>query len=232
MLSSLITVHDEIRAASGEIACLCIWKTAAPGERAIYLWTIGFSRHLITKHLRPTYTCIDITAGEAAASSPPSTAILASLKTHRRNPGLDTNTLEFYHQTRGMKLKSLIFFLHARSRSISPRLGRDIFRAIGFSRLRHSGPDCLPAGGPGLTARLGGEQLLLPRRVYLRLAMRIAIIYPSPTPPKKKRNRQEGERGEDWEGQNWFFLTHTAQGTLGTPSSDHLFPEMNWINLV
>lgn len=199
---------------------------------AVYLRTIEFSRHLITKHLWSTYACIDITVSEAAVSSLPSTAIFASLKTHRRHPGLHPNTLEFYHQTRGMKLKSLIFFLRARSRSISPRLGRDIFPAIGFSRLRHSSLDCLPAGGPGLTARLGGEQLLLPRRVYLRLAMRIAIIYPSPTPPKKKRNRQEGKRGKDWEGQNWFFLTHAAQGTLGTPSSDHLFPEMNWINLV
>lgn len=219
-------------AASGDIACLYIWKTTVPGECAIYLRTIEFSRHLITKHLRSTYACIDITVSEAAVFSLPSTAIFTSLKTHRRHPELDTNTLEFYHQTRGMKLKSLIFFLHARSRSISPRLGCDIFPAIGFPRLRHSSLDCLPAGGPGLTARLGGEQLLLPRRVYLRLAMRIAIIYPSPTPPKKKRNRQEGKRGRDWEGQNWFFLTHTAQGTLGAPSSDHLFPETNWINLV
>lgn len=66
-----------------------------------------------------------------------------------------------------------------------PETGTGIFfLPLGFSRLSVQHLDCLPAGGPGLAARLAGEQLLLPRRVYLRLAMRIAIIYPSPTSPQ------------------------------------------------
>lgn len=86
------------------------------------------------------------------------------------------------------------------------------FPATGLSRLRRSYPDWLPAGGPSLTARLAGAQLLLPPRVYLRLAMRIAIIYPSQHLPKQ---RKRGERGER---RNWFFLIHAAaRGTLGTP---------------
>lgn len=115
-----------------------------------------------------------------------------------------------------MKLKSLIFFLRTRSRSISG--DRDVIFSChwAFSSLAQH-PDCLPAGDPGLTARLAREQLLLPRRVYLRLAMRIAIIYPSPTPPKKKRNRQQGKRGKDAKGEIDSFLIHAAWETLGPP---------------
>lgn len=91
------------------------------------------------------------------------------------------------------------------------------FLPLGFSRLRHSSSDCLPAGGPGLAARLGGEQLLLPRRVYLRLAMRIAIIYPSPTPPKKKRNRQEGEQGRGWRGAKLILSVTYSTGDIRYP---------------
>jgi len=126
-----------------------------------------------------------------------------------------------------MKLKSLIFFPRTRNRSISGD-GDVIFSCHwAFSSLAQH-PDCLSAGGPGLTARLAGEQLLLPRRVYLRLAMRIAIIYPSPTSPKtERRNRQAGGTTEVK-----FILVDTCgMGDIRYTSFDHQFQEMNWINL-
>lgn len=181
-----------------DIPCLCRWRETVPGECTVYLQTIEFSRHLITKHLWPTYACIDITASR---QQPPRSCLqlFLPLLKHTGTIRIGPKYSRILSSDSGMKLKSLIFFLHARSRSISRDWDVIFSCHWAFSSLaRH--PDWLPAGGPSLTARLGGEQLLLPWRVYLRLAMRIAIIYPSPTPPEKKRNRQEGKRGKDERG--------------------------------
>lgn len=171
-----------------------------PGESTIYHQAIEFSRHLITKHLWPTYACIDITVSRQQQPPLSRLQLFLALLKHTDTIRIEPKYSRILSSDLGMKLKSLIFFLHARSRSISGDWDVIFSCHWAFSSLAQH-PDWMPAGGPGLTARLAGEQLLLPRRVYLRLAMRIAIIYPSPTPPKKKRNRQERKRGMDERGE-------------------------------
>lgn len=91
-----------------------------------------------------------------------------------------------------MKLKSLIFYLHTRSRSIS-RDGMGYFPAIGLPRLRHS---TLTASQQGS----GSDCTHRRRTVTSAAASLFASRYenchhlPFPTSPKtEKRNRQPGE---------------------------------------
>lgn len=186
------------------VPCLCRWMILCQVSVPFTFKTIEFSRHLITKHLWAAYACIDATGGRQQSPRSRLQLFLPLLK-HTGTIRIGPKYSRILSSDSGMKLKSLIFFLHARSRSISPDWDVIFSCHWAFSSLAQH-PDWLPAGDPSLTARLAGEQLLLPRRVYLRLAMRIAIIYPSPTPPEKKRNRQEGKGGKDERGKLIFFF--------------------------
>ena len=109
------------------------------------------------------------------------------------------------------KLNSLIFCHHTRSRSISSD-----WVVIFFSSSLAQHPNCLPAGGPGCAVRSTGEQLLLLRRVYLRLHYENCHHLPlSNASQREKKDKKKGIEGRKRKG-NWFFFI-VPRGILGTP---------------
>lgn len=76
-------VHNERRGGEPEILLVYTYgRRLRQVSVAVYLRTIEFSRHLITKRLRSTYACIDITASEAAVSSLPINSHFSPLLRH------------------------------------------------------------------------------------------------------------------------------------------------------
>lgn len=67
------------RESERERDCLFMHMKTVPGKCTIYLQTIEFSRHLITKHLQPTYSCIDISV---SGQRSPLSCLQLFLKTH------------------------------------------------------------------------------------------------------------------------------------------------------
>lgn len=128
-----------------EIACLCIWGWTLPGECTVYHQAIEFSRHLITKLLWSTYSCIDITVSRQQHSPLSHLQLFTPLLKH-------TGTIRIgpkYSITRlGDEIKIAHFLSPYKEQINFRRLGRDIFLPLGF--LVFGTAPWLPAsGGPG-----------------------------------------------------------------------------------
>lgn len=113
----------------------------------------------------------------------------------------------------GMKLKWLIFFLHARSRSISSDWDLIVSCHWAFSSSAQH-PDWLPAGGPGLgcmprrrTVSSAAVSLFVPR--YENCCH---LAFPYTFQNETKWTGAEARRGGD--RRNWFLLIRAARGTL------------------
>lgn len=128
----------------------------------------------------------------------------------------------------GMKLKWLIFFLHARSRSISSDWDLIFSCHWAFSSSAQH-PDWLTAGNPGLgcmprrrTVTSAAASLFVPHYENCR-----HLVFPD-TSQNETKWREE-KRGKERGGiDSCWYMLHGGHYT----SFDHQFHEMTWIHFV
>lgn len=195
------------------------------GKCTIYLQTIEFSRHLITKHLRPTYSCIDPTI--SGLLSPASSYFLKHTGTIRHLTQILWNSIIRLRD----EIKMAHFLSPCKEQINFLRPGLDIFLSLGFL-IFGAAPWLAPGGGSGAFG-------CMPRRRTVTSAAAGLFVprlreLPSFSLPRHlpKRNEMDRSRSEARRREAELILVDTCCTGDITPHLTIYFCEMTWIHFV